>query len=116
MQLRRRHPRQSGRGDGPLLRETFAAEDGTSLRWAKRDGSVLAALGAGGARFDARVVLRGARRWHGSEDGRSLGLAGLTALGLVLESLVVEKQLFPGGKDEIGAAVDAGQYLVLKFH
>jgi hypothetical protein len=28
----------------------------------------------------------------------------------------VEKQLFPGGKDEFDTAVDAGQYLVLKFH
>ena len=98
------------------MREAFAAKDGTALRGAEGHGGVLAALGAGGARFDARVVLRGARSWHGSEDGRSLGLAGLTPLGLVLESFVVEKQLFPGGKDEIGAAVDAGQYLVLKFH
>jgi hypothetical protein len=24
--------------------------------------------------------------------------------------------LFPGGKHKLGAAVDAGQYLVLKFH
>jgi hypothetical protein len=28
----------------------------------------------------------------------------------------VEKELFPGSKNEIGPAVDAGQYLVLKFH
>jgi hypothetical protein len=28
----------------------------------------------------------------------------------------VEKQLFPGGEDKIGTAIDAGQYLVLKFH
>jgi hypothetical protein len=28
----------------------------------------------------------------------------------------VEKLLFPGGKDKLGAAVDAGQYLILKSH
>jgi hypothetical protein len=50
------------------------------------------------------------------ENGYTLGLAGLTAFGLILELFVVEKELFPGGKDEVGAAVDAGQYLVLKFH
>jgi hypothetical protein len=60
-------------------------------------------------------VLRCARR-RGGEYGHALGLAGFTALGLILEPLVVEKQLFPGGKNEVGTAVDAGQYLVLKFH
>ena len=82
---------------------------------AKRDGGVLAALGTDGASFDASVVLRCARR-RGGEYGHALGLAGLTAFGLILELFVVEKELFPGGKDEVGAAVDAGQYLVLKFH
>jgi hypothetical protein len=28
----------------------------------------------------------------------------------------VEEQLLPGGKHELGAAVDALQYLVLEFH
>jgi len=83
---------------------------------AKRDGCVLAALGARGAGFDASVVLRGARRGRGAKHGRTLGLTSLTALGFVFEPFVVKKQLFPGGKDEIGTAVDAGQYLVLKFH
>jgi hypothetical protein len=53
---------------------------------------------------------------RGSKNGDALGLAGFAALGLVLELFVVEKQLFPGGKNEVGAAVDAGQYLILKFH
>jgi hypothetical protein len=52
----------------------------------------------------------------GGENGHALGLTGLAALGLVLELFVEEKELFPGGKNEVGAAVDAGQYLVLKFH
>ena len=82
---------------------------------AKRDGGVLAALGTDGASFDASVVLRCARR-RGGEYGHALGLAGFAALGLVLEPFVVEKELFPGSKNEFGPAVDAGQYLVLKFH
>jgi hypothetical protein len=56
------------------------------------------------------------RGWRGGENGHALGLAGFTALGLVLEVLVVEKQLFAGGESKFGAAVDAGEYLVLKFH
>jgi hypothetical protein len=57
-----------------------------------------------------------AHNLRGGEDGHAPGLAGLTALGLVLKLFVVEKQLFPGGKNEVSAAVDAGQYPILKFH
>ena len=103
-------------GGGFLLRETFTAEDGTALRGAEGHGGLLAALGAGGSSFDPRIVMAVARRGNGGEYGHALGLAGFTALGLVLELFVVKKQLFPGGKNKIRAAVDAGQYLVLKFH
>jgi hypothetical protein len=57
-----------------------------------------------------------ARRRRCAEHGHALGLAGFTALGFVLELFVVKKKLFPGGENEIGPAVDAGQYFVLKFH
>jgi hypothetical protein len=57
-----------------------------------------------------------ARGGRGREDGYAFGLAALAALGLVFELLVVEKQLFPGGEDELRAAIDAGEYLILKFH
>jgi hypothetical protein len=57
-----------------------------------------------------------ALRAGGREDGHALGLAGFAALGFVLELLVVEEQLFARGKNKLGATVDAGQYLVLKFH
>jgi hypothetical protein len=30
--------------------------------------------------------------------------------------LVVEKKLFTGSEDKVGAAIDAFQHLVLKFH
>jgi hypothetical protein len=48
--------------------------------------------------------------------GNSFCLAGFAPLGFVLELLVVEKQLFPGREDEVGPAVDALQYFILKFH
>ena len=83
---------------------------------AKGHGGVLAALRAGRTSFDAGKVAGLARRGRCRENGYTLGLAGLAALGFVGEPFVVEKQLFPGGKDELCAAVDAGQYLVLKFH
>ena len=106
---------RSGGGGGLLLREAFAAEDGAVLRGAEGDRSLLATLGTGGSSFDASVVV-GIAWSGGGEHGHALGLTGLAALGLVLELFVEEKELFPGGKNEVGAAVDAGQYLVLKFH
>ena len=55
-------------------------------------------------------------RRGGTEQGHTSGLAGLAALGFILELLVVKEKLFPGGKDKIGTAVDTLQHLVLKFH
>jgi hypothetical protein len=107
---------KSGGGCASLLREAFAAEDGTSLRWSEGDGRLLAALRAGGSGFDARELVHVAPRGWCAEHRHAFGLAGFTALGFVLELFVVEKQLFPGGEDKVGAAVDAGQYLILKFH
>jgi len=73
-------------------------------------------LGAGGAGFDAgemAQVVAGLRR---GENSDAPGLAGFAALGLVFELLVVKEKLFPGGEDEVGTAVDAGQYSILKLH
>jgi hypothetical protein len=61
------------------------------------------------------VVPVAGRGW-GGKNGHAFGLAGFTTFGLVLELFIVEKQLFPGGKDKLSAAVDAGQYFILKFH
>jgi hypothetical protein len=107
---------RSGSSGISLLRKAFPAKNRPPLGWSEGDGGFFAALGAGGASFDARKVVRVAHGWWGAQDGDALGLAGFTALGLVLELFVVEKQLFSGGKDEVSAAVDAGQYLILKFH
>src|SRR5580658_4780285 len=109
-------PRESGGGDGLFLRKAFAAENGAALRGPEGDSSLLAALRAGGASFHASVMVSVARGRRGAEDSHALGLADFATFGLVLELFVVEEQLFPGGKDKIGAAVDAGQYLILKFH
>jgi hypothetical protein len=61
-------------------------------------------------------VLSVARGGRGGEDGYAFGFASLAAFGLVLKLFVVEKQLFPCGEHEVGAAVDAAEYLILKFH
>jgi hypothetical protein len=46
----------------------------------------------------------------------SFRFAGLASLGFVGELLIVEEQLLPGGENEIRAAVNALQHLVLVFH
>jgi hypothetical protein len=48
--------------------------------------------------------------------GNSFCLAGFAPLGFVFELFIVKEQLFPGREDEVGPAVDALQYFVLKFH
>jgi hypothetical protein len=53
--------------------------------------------------------------WIG-ENGHALRLAVLATLGLILEVLVAEKDLFPSSKNELSPAIDAGQYLILEFH
>jgi len=98
------------------LREAFAAKDGTALRGAEGHGRVLAALGAGGARFDAGVTWSVAGSGRGRKHSDAFRLAGFATLGFVLKAFVVEEELFPGGEHEVGAAVDADQYLILKFH
>jgi len=46
----------------------------------------------------------------------ALVLAGLAAFGFILKLLVVEKELFPGGKNKFCAAIYALQNLILEFH
>lgn len=110
--------RDPGLGSGYVfpLRETFAAQDWPPLGWPERDGRLFAALRAGSPGFNPREVVGVPFGGWGGEDGHALRLAGLTTLGFVLELFIVEKQLFPGGEDEVGTAVDARQYLILKFH
>lgn len=46
----------------------------------------------------------------------ALCLALLAALGVILELLVVEEDLFASREDKIGAAVDTFQYSIGEFH
>jgi hypothetical protein len=46
----------------------------------------------------------------------ALRLALLAALGVVLEILVVEEQLFACGKDEVGTAINALENFIREFH
>jgi hypothetical protein len=52
----------------------------------------------------------------GSQHRNPLRFAALATFGFVPELLVVEKQLLPGRKYEIRAAVNALQHLVPEFH
>jgi hypothetical protein len=73
------------------------------------DRSFLAALRAHSGGFDALVALP-------AQHVGAFRLAGLAALGFVLEAFVREEELFAGGEHEFGAAVDALQGLILVFH
>jgi hypothetical protein len=96
------------------LLKAFAAENGASLRRSEGDGGFLTALGASGASF--RLVEGLSGRARGAQDRDPFRLADLATLGLVLELLVMKKQLLAGGEDEVGTAVDTLQDLILEFH
>ena len=99
------------------LYKALTTEDGPSLGGFEGDGRFFAALRTGGSGFDAGVLMGSvSRAGVGIEHSNALRLAGFTALGLVFKLLVVEKELFPGGEHKLRTAVDAGEYLVLKFH
>ena len=46
----------------------------------------------------------------------ALGLALFAALGVILEILVVEKELFARSEDEFGAAINTLENLIREFH
>src|SRR5579863_7174204 len=107
----------SGGGGCPPRLETFPAEDGAALRGAERDGGFFSAARAGGLSLDLGVAVVLSQRWRNRAEHRDpFGLAGFATLGLVLELLVVEEKLFPGGEHKITPTIDTLQHLVLKFH
>jgi len=55
-------------------------------------------------------------RWGGRKHGDALCFARPASLGFVSKILVVEKHLLTGCKNEVCAALDALQNLVLEFH
>jgi len=96
----------------PFLLKALPAEHWPPLRGAKWHGCLFPTLRAGSPRLDLGVALSRCR----SQYRDALTLAGLAALGFVLELLVVEKELFTGGKDEIRTAIYALEYFVLELH
>ena len=96
--------------------EARAAKDGPTLRRVEGHGGLLTALRAVDRDLDA---LAHAGRLRG-RDGREpfvLGLlAWLAALGLVLQTFVMEKDLLTRSPDEFFAAINAAYRAVLEFN
>jgi len=66
--------------------------------------------------FDLGVTIILSRRRGRAQHRDALVLARLAALRFVLELLVVEEKLLPGGKDKFASTVHTLQHLVLKLH
>src|SRR5271157_294706 len=106
-------PRESGRGGGSPLLEALPTENWPALGWLEGNRGLLAAAGTVGPGFHSGTNPRGrSHAWRGNP----FGLAGLATFRFVLEVFIVEEQLFPGCKDEVSAAVNTLQNLVLEFH
>src|SRR5271157_6403445 len=106
-------PRESGRGGGSPLLEALPTENWPALGWLEGDRGLLAAAGTVGPGFHSGTNPRGrSHAWRGNP----FGLADLATFRFVLEVFIVEEQLFPGCKDEVSAAVNTLQNLVLEFH
>jgi hypothetical protein len=94
------------------LLEALPTEDWPALRRFEGYGSLLPTAGTTGSGLHSGIVT-----WRGgSQGGGAFGFADFTTFGFVLELFIVEEQLFPGCKDEVGTAVDTFQNLVLEFH
>jgi len=106
-------PPESSTERRPFLVKAFAAQHWTPLRWPERNRGLLSAVRTVGFGLNPVVTVSGRRSAQGRDP---LGLAGFATLGCVLELLVVEEQLLPGGEDKLRPAVNARQNLVLKFH
>ena len=99
---------------GPMLgaavvaaEEAGAAEDGAALRRIEGNCRLLSALRAEHRDLYALADARGLRGGDGGEALILRLLAGLAPLRLVLQTLVVEEELFARRPGEILAAVDA---------
>src|SRR5271157_5081310 len=103
---------RSGRGGGSPLLEALPTENWPALGWLEGDGGLLAAAGTVGPGFHSGTNARGS--W--SHRNRAFGLAGLATLRFVLKLFIAEEQLLSRRKDEVSAAVNTLQNLVLEFH
>ncbi len=96
---------------GPSCLEAFPAKHRAPLRWSERNRGLFSALRACGLGFCPRL-----RRPASSASLRSFGLARLTTLRFVLESLVGEEHLFAGRKHKLGTTLRALQDPIVVFH
>jgi hypothetical protein len=87
--------------------EAFPAEYRTPLSGAERYSGFPSALRTVGGRLDLGVT--------SGATFLALTFTGFAALGLVPEILVGEKLLFSRSEYEIGAAIDAFEYSILKL-
>src|SRR5215210_1488647 len=95
--------------------EAGATVDGATLRGVEGDGRLLPALRALNRDL---YPLADAGGLCGGDGGQPLVLrllAGLAALGLVLQPLVVEEELLAARPDEILSAVDAKDRAILEL-
>jgi hypothetical protein len=65
---------------------------------------------AGGLSFDLGVTVILSGRRSRAEHGNPFGFASLATLGFILELLIVEEKLFPGGENKITVTVDTLVY------
>jgi hypothetical protein len=89
-----------------LFLETGSAQDRPALSWLKRDGRL-------------RAALRTCRACLGTYPLASSGaprLALLAVFGIVLELLIVKKDLLACCKHELRAAVDTYERAIVEFH
>ena len=93
----------------PPLLKTFSAIDRTPLGGLERNRSFFPTLRTHGLGFDPLCANR-------TVALRAMSFACLAPLGLVLETLVGEKHLLAGGKDELTSALAALQDLIVVFH
>ena len=91
-----------------LALEALAAEDGASLCGLEGYGGLDAALGAVGAGLGTGEASRSRTRARTHACTGAFGLARFAALGVVLELLIEEKELFAGGEDEFSTAICTG--------
>src|SRR5712692_7602428 len=107
--------KSSGCGHGSTGDEAGTTVDRPPLRRIKRHCRLLAALSTGHVDFDF-LLNSGSLRRGDSRQSIVLGLlAGLASLGLVLQTLVVKKNLLTYGPHKLFAAIDASDRPVRKF-
>jgi hypothetical protein len=97
----------------PLL-EALAAKNWSALCRPEGYGSFFAALRTNRSGLDPGVGM--ALGWCGSQHGHPFRFAGFAPFWFILELLVTEEELFSRREDEVRAAVNTLQHLVLKFH